>query len=66
MKSSEILDLSAVGLARAIRAKKVTCTAAMEAVIARAGHVPERVIRRVALGEPRPDASRASFALMSI
>ncbi len=39
MKSGEILDLSAVSLARAIRAKKVTCTAAMEAVIARAGHV---------------------------
>ena len=39
MKSSEVLELSAAGLARAIRAGKVSCVAAMEAVIARAGHV---------------------------
>jgi aspartyl-tRNA(Asn)/glutamyl-tRNA(Gln) amidotransferase subunit A len=39
VKSSEILELSAAGLARAIRAGKVSCQAAMEAVIARAGHV---------------------------
>jgi aspartyl-tRNA(Asn)/glutamyl-tRNA(Gln) amidotransferase subunit A len=39
VKSSEILELSAASLARAIRAGKVSCQVAMEAVIARAGHV---------------------------
>ncbi len=39
MKPSEMLELSAASLARAIRAKKVSCVAAMEAVLARAGHV---------------------------
>jgi aspartyl-tRNA(Asn)/glutamyl-tRNA(Gln) amidotransferase subunit A len=34
-----ILELSSAGLARAIRAKKVTCLAAMEAVLARADSV---------------------------
>jgi len=41
VKSSEVLELSAAGLARAIRAGKVSCASAMEAVIARAGHVQQ-------------------------
>ena len=39
MNPAELLELSAAGLARAIRAKKATCTAAMEAVLARADSV---------------------------
>ncbi len=39
MQPSEIVELSASGLARAIRARKVTCFEAMEAVLARADSV---------------------------
>ena len=39
MSPAEILELSSANLARAIRAKKVTSLAAMEAVIARADGV---------------------------
>ena len=39
MKESELLELSCAGLARAIRARKVTCLAAMQAVLARAASV---------------------------
>ena len=39
MNEGELLELSSAGLARAIRANKVTCLAAMEAVLARADSV---------------------------
>ena len=39
MKEGELLELSCAGLARAIRAKKVTCLAAMEGVLGRAASV---------------------------
>ena len=40
---AEILELSSAGLARAIRARKVTCASAMEAVLARADAVQEKL-----------------------
>ncbi len=43
MNSSEILELSSANLARAIRAKKVTSFAAMQAVIARADSVQAKL-----------------------
>lgn len=43
MNSNAILELSSANLARAIRAKKVTALAAMEAVLARADSVQEKL-----------------------
>jgi aspartyl-tRNA(Asn)/glutamyl-tRNA(Gln) amidotransferase subunit A len=59
LQPPEILELSSAGLARAIRAKKVTCAAAMEAVLARADSVQPalncfvRVDREEALADAR-------------
>jgi len=65
-----ILELSSAGLARAIRAKKLTCVAAMEAVLARADSVQKalncfiRIDRDEALAAARlADAELARGAL---